>query len=500
MDAGDRDQLTLESPFRKASGHQLAPETVRPVVGLDFQSKVYTWLSATLNTPYYQYFLLILITLLAAILRFYRLGEWSFWGDEVFTVGGREDGFNYTIARQSLSLWLIQTVVSIQGVNEWNARLVPALIGLISIPILYLLVKRMFNATAGLVTALLLAVSPWHLYWSQNARFYTALLLFYTLALFVFYLGIEEDKPRYLLISLGLLGLAAKERLLALFFIPVVLAYLVLLKILPLEKPAGFRLRNLLVFALPALVLGLFFASPYLHNLSGWFDGFGYVNNSPFWIVAGVVYYVGPPIVCLAIAGAFYYLRQKNRAALLLGLGAIVPLLGVAAISTFHYSANRYVFISLTSWIVLASIATTDLFFQTKKDARMLPIGILLLLILQPLGENALYYGYQNGNRDNWKAAFEIVQAQRMESDLVVSANRELGNYYLGSETMGWRNLALSSIEEGGERVWFVEDNVAYQAFPHVHRWLEQNAQLVAVLDVHFLARNFRMRVYLYEP
>ena len=37
--------------------------------------------------------------LIAAALRFYKLGEWSFWQDEVFTIGGREDGFNYNIFR-----------------------------------------------------------------------------------------------------------------------------------------------------------------------------------------------------------------------------------------------------------------------------------------------------------------------------------------------------------------------------------------------------------------
>ena len=33
-----------------------------------------------------QYWLLAGITLLALILRFYKLGEWSFWIDEIFTV------------------------------------------------------------------------------------------------------------------------------------------------------------------------------------------------------------------------------------------------------------------------------------------------------------------------------------------------------------------------------------------------------------------------------
>jgi len=452
------------------------------------------------SKPTYQYLLLAIITLIAAALRFYKLGEWSFWGDEVFTVGGREDGFNYNIARQSVSLTLIQSTVSLLGTSEWSARLVPALIGVVSIPILYFLIRKMFSPTVGLVAVLLLAVSPWHLYWSQNARFYTALLLFYTLGLILFYFGIEEDRPWYLLVSLILLGLAIKERLIALFFIPVALGYLVLLRILPFEKPPGLRWRNLAVFFLPALILGSFFVGPYVLNLSGWLAGFGYANNSPFWILAGVVYYVGIPVICMGALGALYLLSKKNRASLLLSLGALVPLLTIMGISFFHYTANRFVFISLTSWIVLASLAAMELLFQAQKSVKILAVGALILLLLHPLGEDVLYYQYQNGNRENGKAAFDLVREQREDGDLVVAPNTELGDYYLQDETIGWGSLDLARIEETGDRVWFVEDMVAQEESPSVHDWLEKNAQLVANLDVHVQARNFKMRVYLYEP
>jgi hypothetical protein len=350
------------------------------------------------------------------------------------------------------------------------------------------------------VAVLLLAVSPWHLYWSQNARFYTPLLLFYTLALLTFYFGIEEDRPWYLLISLLLLGLATKERLFALFFIPVVLGYLVLLKILPFEKPPGLRWRNLVIFFLPGLILGLFFIGPYVLNLSGWLAGFGYANNNPFWILAGVTYYVGIPIICLGTFGALYFLTKKNRVSLLLSLGAVIPLLIIMGISPFHYTANRYVFISLTSWIVLASLAAVELLSQTQKGTKILAVGTLALLLLQPLSEDVLYFQYQNGNRDNWKAAFEFVREHKQVGDLVVAANTELGDYYLQDRTMSLRSVDLASIEKNKNRVWFVEDMVAQQIFPDAHNWLKENTQQVANLDVHIQARNFKMRVYLYDP
>jgi hypothetical protein len=296
------------------------------------------------------------------------------------------------------------------------------------------------------------------------------------------------------------LGLAAKERLLALFFVPVVIGYLFLLIILPIEKPSGLRWRNMLLFFLPGLVVGTLFVAPYVQDLSGWMAGFGYANNDPVWLLAGVVYYVGIPTICFATVGALYFLAQDNRAALLLGLSALVPLLIIMSIAPFHYTANRYIFISLTGWLILAALAVVELLSQNQSKVRILALGGLLLLVLGPLGENALYFHYQNGNRDNWKGAFELVRSRREADDLVIVANPELGDYYLKDDTVALSQVDLTGLEQNRARVWLVEDMVAHEVFPEIHHWFAENANLVAVLDVRVQARNFIMRVYLYEP
>ncbi len=293
--------------------------------------------------------ILLLILVVAFVLRFYKLGEWSFWIDEVFSIRFEDDGFSFNRWRQSFAVNLIQLITTTWGDNEWNARLVPALIGVISIPAIYFPLKRALGPAIALLASTFLAISPWHLYWSQNARFYSLLLLFYTLAMLFAYLGFEEDRPWYLLLSLILLGLAAKERLLALLFIPVIVSYLFFLLVLPFEKPPGLRLRNVVLYFAPGAILGLLFAGPYIRNIGGWVEGFSRVNSSPFWLVAGVVYYIGIPTVCVAIIGAVYMLGKMNRAALLFTLGAVVPVLIVAAMSLFQYAANRYLFITVLS-------------------------------------------------------------------------------------------------------------------------------------------------------
>ncbi len=447
-----------------------------------------------------QYVLLGVIVFIASILRFHKLGEWSFWIDEMITVNAAQDVAGFDYATQPIYLALINLALSYLGINEWSARLVPALVGVLTIIVLYFPIRKIFGPVVAVFACLLLALSPWHLYWSQNARFYSLLFLLYSLALFFFYFGIEEDRPGYLLLSLCILGLATRERMIALFLVPVAGIYLLLLKILPFEKPPGFRARNLGLLVIPSAILGLVFALPYLREPSIWLDVFSRINNNPFWIASGVVYYIGLPVICVGTAGAIYLLRKMDRAVLLLSIGAVVPLFTIMVVSLFHYTANRYVFVSLTSWVVLASVAAKELFVQTQRGVRLLVVGVLFLLILSSLSEDMLYYQFQNGNRDDWRSAFEFVSDHREVSDLVVSADPELGAYYLGEETIGVEDLELSQLLEHGGRVWFVEDMNVEQRFPDVHNWIVEKTQLIANMDVHVRARNFMMRVYLYDP
>jgi hypothetical protein len=440
-----------------------------------------------------------LIILIAAVLRFYKLGEWSFWGDEAFTISGKEDGFNFSVWRRSLATDLIRFSTAYFGISEWSARLFPALFGVLTIPLVYFPIRKLFNRETALLTGLLLAVSPWHLYWSQNARFYTLLLLFYSLGLLLFHIAMEEDRPWLLLSSLVLFGFAARERLIALFFVPVLVTYLILVWLLPFEKPKGFNLRNLILFLSPLVLAAIFFAGPYVANLGGWFEGFGRINTSPFWIMAGTVYYINLPTVIIALFGCLYLLIRKNRSALLFGINSVLPLIAIAGLSVFQYAANRYVFISLITWLLLAALAISELFKNTEGIGRILVTGVLAIIILVPLSENVLYFQYQNGNRDNWKAAFEYIESHREDGDIILSPNTDVSDYYLQEEARYLGNWDPSSYHEQS-RVWIIEDLNVAELQPQIIPWLRENTVEKANFDVNVQARNFKMRVYLYDP
>lgn len=454
---------------------------------------------------FYQTILLVLVTLLAGGLRFYKLGEWSFWGDEYITVRKAIDIFGGGVTRLSPSMLSTHVVLGKLGVTEWNARLVSASVGVISVPILFWLVKRLFNSYAALIAALLLAVSPWHIYWSQNARFYTTLLLFFTLALLFFYWALEEDRPWFMVLSLFFFGLASIERLLSVFLIPTFVGYIILIKICRYESPPGLKWRNLAIYFVPGLLglVALILLNPSIQDPERGARSFGFVNNNPLWILSGLGFYLGIPLIVMAIFGGLRLWTWRNRLGLLLSLMALVPLLSLMLISFFQYTANRYAFVSLTSIVILAAFAAKELLAQMSRQGKLVAIGAVLILLAMPMTDNFLYYNYQNGNRDNWKEAFELISARMNDGDKVITSNRALADYYLEAETIGMQSVevtGLDAIIDAGERVWVVIDVTAVGKGPTTIKWARANARYIDSFDVNISARTFPMEVYLYNP
>jgi 4-amino-4-deoxy-L-arabinose transferase-like glycosyltransferase len=364
--------------------------------------------------------------------------------------------------------------------------------------LIYFPVRKQFGTPVALLSAALLAVSPWHIYWSQNARFYVLLLLFYTLALLVFFIGLEQDRPAYFILSLVFFGLAVKERMLALMFLPISLGYLLCLLFFSLERPQGFRPRNLVIFFGPLIIVGLFFAWPFLSDIPGWLRGFSRINTTPFWLFSGTVYYVGLPVILMAATGALYLLKKRERAALYLGLGALIPVTLILVASLFQYSANRYAFISLSSWIILAGLAVRELFEALSGSLRVFAAGVLVIMLATSLGEDALYFRFQNGNRENWRAAFEFIRQRRQAGEPVVVDRPEIADYYLPGDVISYTQADPQRILQH-QRIWFIEDMNVAGLYPQQLAWLKANATQVADFDVQANARLFKMRVYLFE-
>jgi hypothetical protein len=230
-------------------------------------------------------------------------------------------------------------------------------------------------------------------------------------------------------------------------------------------------------------------------------SGFGFINNNPLWILSGTAFYMGIPLLIMASVGAVTLLLRRDRFGLFLSLGFAVPIVTIMTISLFTYSANRYVFPALTSAIILAAIAVYDLWRQAQGSGKLLVSGVLLIMLAMPMADNVLYFLYQNGNRDNWKAALAFVAAEMAEGDLVATVDTHLADYYLQSRSLDMHHLeqaGLAMVEQHQASSWFLLDLTAPDKTPQTTKWVRENARFVRNFDVVVSARRFPMEIYLY--
>lgn len=356
----------------------------------------------------------------------------------------------------------------------------------------------------ALIAMLLLAVSPWHLEWSQNARYYTSQLLLYFLAAYAFFLAMEKDRTRYLLLSGVLLVLAIGERFTAVFLAPVVLVYLVSLVLLPIEKPVGFKARNIALILVPGIGFGLVEIIRFLSTGSSYITGaaellYSLPIDDPFRLAIFIAYDIGVPLLCLGVFAGIYLLLQKSRIGLFVMINAIVPVVLLVLVNPFYFTKDRYIFMVLPFWLILAAVGIQEISVRMKGSGRMLAIGVLVLLLADAGGANLMYYRVNHGNRHDWKSAFALVQERSQPGDQYVTWWTEFGPYYLDQEIISWGDIDPEFVKNSGQRFWFILDEENIWGNRPMKRWLEQNGDLI---DVIYLRRqnNVYLRVYLYDP
>jgi mannosyltransferase len=134
---------------------------------------------------------------LSFALRFYRLGAWGFDSDETFTL---RDSLHLRLSNPRPVFYLLNhyVVQPLVPLNEFGLRLLAALFGVLAVPALYFVVRRLAGTRAALFAALLLAVSPLHVYYSQFARYWSLVFLLSAIYPYALYIGIRQRDRRAL--------------------------------------------------------------------------------------------------------------------------------------------------------------------------------------------------------------------------------------------------------------------------------------------------------------
>ena len=216
-------------------------------------------------SPLWQRISLAVILVVSIFMNFYQLGQNGYantyyaaairsmldsWHN-FFFVSFDPGGF-VTVDKPPLGFWLQAASAKIFGFSPFSIFLPKALAGVLSVLLLYILVKRHFGSTAGLLAALALAISPISVVTNRNNTIDSTLVLVLLLGAWTVMRAAETGKLRWLLLCAVCIGLG--------FNIKMMEAYLVvpafgLLYLLASPRRIWIRLVHLVLAILVILVL-----------------------------------------------------------------------------------------------------------------------------------------------------------------------------------------------------------------------------------------------------
>jgi 4-amino-4-deoxy-L-arabinose transferase-like glycosyltransferase len=316
---------------------------------------------------------------------------------------------------QSVGLWHFLTDLSYKlfGIGDFGARFVALIFGSLSIILIFLFTKEMFNEKVGLISALLLAFSPFHIT-ETIPEMDVAVMFFILFGMLLFIKAIKQEKKALFLMAGIIFGTGILIKIYAVLFAPALIIYYYYYSrknSIPFKKIS----KNTFLFLLPIFFFCLVPLSynyllykdkgfmdyiftntlnlgkeksdkyyswvvPYRHNYLAFFIG-GTIDGKkeiPFSILyINAVLKSDAIIIVFGLLGILFALRRKEKDYIIIFLAmfftAYVYMGSIVYLMTKHY---MFLLIFFTP---LSALAIHEIINQFKKiDVRILVLIIIL--------------------------------------------------------------------------------------------------------------------------
>ncbi len=445
------------------------------------------------------------IILIAFGLRVYRLGEQSLWFDEAFTwwasaVVPSADfvPFLLPFGAYTPAYYLVTRGVAVFGTSEYLLRFPSVIMGVLSIPLIARVARRIGGDAVARMAAVLLAIDPFHIWYSQEARMYTLAGFGALAAMDGFMRALDGRSWRRMIVAASLAYVT--------HYVTLFIGYSQLLWWLPRfrRQPRQFRywFAAHVIAALPLLAWEILYLLQPLRGLAiSWIPRTSLAAPLlTLWnfTSADTDTWTWPVIlVAMAVAAtAWRGLVQPGRWRSLLLAWLIVPLASAAVLSLRVPSyMDRYLAFCLYAWLILLAIGLVR--WQPRWLAWLFGgviVGIMLLNTWR-LHSDPLFA------KEDWRGAAVILTEQVQPGDRIGVQDTEsivgLRYYYRGTEPLQAIDLArqpdrLDQLRASAQHVWLVyrsqlESNhrlskslpfdVFTQTDEATQRWLANNCQ-----------------------
>jgi len=365
-----------------------------------------------------------LLTVAGAGLRLSHLGAKSLWLDEGATVALARTSWTHfawvwwhgEASLQTIYFLLMRGWVH-AGLGEAWLRLPSALFGITSIPLLYIVARKLIPAASALAATALLAFSPAAVYYSQEARSYAFAILLILLSTYFFVLAVQADRRRDWALW-TLFGIASFYTHDFAALVLVAQTASLFFKRPPVPWRRAFVYGSLILLAAVPGLTYVVRASP--ENLH--FVWMPRANPKEIWHLAKFFGGSGVKVavsLALWIAGVVTIFRHRRVAendsfwsGVLILLWATLPAIVLGLISIREpLFLQRYMVFSLPATVLLAALGMEAL--------RKWRIGLVLVIALCAMSLPTIVRQYHKP-REDWRAASDIVLASATQGDAVV--------------------------------------------------------------------------------
>ncbi|MDO8444402.1 MAG: glycosyltransferase family 39 protein, partial [bacterium] len=395
----------------------------------------------------------------AVFLRFFHLGNQSYWMDEGYTVNATlsaiargktvlDSGQYYSCPTYCYpSSWLARIFGQ---TNPASFRALAVIAGSTFIIAIFLITKKWFGRKVAALSAFFIAFSYWQIAWSRQARWYTLLELFFWLAIYFFWQTIS-CKNNYKLLAFNIFmtilwtALALVTHAEAYLLLPIFLLWFTLSKLHTFNF--SLFIRNL-VFSTAVLaififaidnVFGLSYIIPLVENIKFHYSLPYYLNFylRNYWF-----------FVLFAIWAIFT--RSKNNQSLLAYLltSLLAYLLAFGLLTDLvHY---RYLFIITPALYILSAYGMVTVSDRIMHKLWRVVYFFVIIFVFFISGHGVLgpnvFYSLESDNpseikgrpyyaytpQSNFNEAYNYVKEKKSQEDLIISSHPAFNKIFLG--------------------------------------------------------------------
>jgi len=472
--------------------------------------------------------LLLGIIVLAAILRFWRLGDWGFESTELFTL---RDSNNPRLNNPRPIIYFLNyfLIRPLGPLNELGLRILPALFGVLAVPAMYFLGRRVVGSRAALFSGLLLAVSGSHIYYSQFARYWSLVFLLSAIYPIAIYIGVRERSRPALVLGLVTAILAVLSHPVSILLfgslgIWVLGMYFRRGQLRQLWSQKGARWGMLVGLAMVAAI-----ATRYVPMLRSWVSmhdkgpagefllllptGMGLKQMSYLLAYAESLTL---PVVLAGLVGIYHLWRRDRSLGLLMACLALFPVAFLLLVSLRTSISLPYLLMPSAPAFFYGAGVFLDSLTQVEWGVRprwLIPATMVIIVLTA--GAPTVMSQYRDGRRYDFRRVAEWLNGEMRPGDRIFSDQpRVLMHYLPGSEiprlTRDTVALARSkeSVEAAGKEgaLWIVAPapSHAFRSAPGLGRlnnWMYHNCQIRNTVGVGRLDfRQHYLQIYRCPP